>query len=477
MAEFFQQNRDIIFFIYGLAFFVLGLAVALQSRKHSQIPLARHLWLLATFGIVHGIYEWGAVFIPIQQTYSGFTLISLMYVIRLALEVISFLSLFQFGVEVLVLGGLPRSVQLVPILMFTLWGILILIISTFSGRSFLELRDVGDILARYLLGVPSAAAAAWGLWQQARQVQQMEMTRIADYFRGAAFAFGAYALSSAVVPRADFFPASILNYDFLLTTLGIPAAIFRAVCGTIIAILIIRGLEIFDVETERLIEETAQAHAIAADRERIGRELHDSTIQLLYGAGLTLEDAADMIDENPAYAKKRIGEVADTLNRTIRDIRAYILDLRRDTEGTNWRADLGELVRSLRLQTLIDAELVVAGIPAWEPADEESKEILAIARGALTNIARHARATRASVTLTYRAEQIELEMTDNGVGFSPSHNGNSPLSGEHQGLRNMRERAGLIAAELVVESTLQRGTTIRLVLPKRKENKAENYAS
>ncbi len=62
-------NHIIILFIYGQVFFVLGLAIFLQSRRHSRLKLARDLRWLASFGILHAMHEWGLVFIPIQAEY------------------------------------------------------------------------------------------------------------------------------------------------------------------------------------------------------------------------------------------------------------------------------------------------------------------------------------------------------------------------------------------------------------------------
>ena len=116
MVEFFQTNREIVFFIYGQAFFTLGLAVALRSRQRSQIAFAKHLWLLAAFGIVHGVYEWGIIFIPIQQTYLAPDTINLLRLIELLLETLSFFALFQFGVELTA----PR-LRLAPTALLLIW--------------------------------------------------------------------------------------------------------------------------------------------------------------------------------------------------------------------------------------------------------------------------------------------------------------------------------------------------------------------
>jgi signal transduction histidine kinase len=471
VAEFFNTNRVIVYFIYGEAFFVLGLAIALQSRKHSQLALAKRLWLLAVFGIVHGIYEWGSVFIPIQQTYLPAGVIGILRVLQLVLEAVSFLALFQFGVELLALASrrLWWSTAL-PSLLFLIWGIGLLVAETRLQATLDEVFVVGDILSRYGLAVPAALAAAWALWRQAQYVRGMDLPRITNYFRGAAYAFVAYAAASAIVPEADFFPASVANYDAVIALIGIPVPVFRAAIGTAIAYLIIRGSEIFDVETDRLLEEAERARAVAEDRERIGRELHDGIIQSLYAAGLLLQDATLTIDEDKKKAQERVREVIDLLNRTMRDIRRYILDLRGETENPDLQAGLRELVRTFRLDSLIEAEFIAQGTPHGVLTRDQRSHLLTIAREALTNASKHARATRVDVTLHYRPSEIELDIQDNGIGFSHDGGQGKNAGGEHQGLRNMLERAGLIGARLEIDSQPGSGTCVRLIMPLQEGN-------
>jgi signal transduction histidine kinase len=466
MTELFQTNRGIFYFVYGQAFFVLGLAVALQSRRHSQLGLARHLWLLATFGILHGLYEWGTVFIPLQQTYLQAGVVDLLRVLQLGLEAVSFLALFQFGIELIALAPPHRGkLRSLPVLALFVWLAGVSILEALSAQSFVEFFDIADSVTRYLLGVPGGIAAALGLWQQAQQVRRMNIPRIADYLGGSSLAFGLYAVLSAIVPPGDFFPATVLNYSSVLRAIGIPVPVFRAACGILIAYLIIRAMEIFDVETDRFLEEAAQARAVAADRERIGRELHDGIIQSLFAAGLTLEDAALTVGESPAHAQSRIGEVIDSLNRTIRDIRSYILDLRSHADTGDWQTDLGELVRAFRLHTLIETDFRVEGTRRDGLPTDVSRQILAITREALTNVKKHAQATRVEVTLAYRPEGMELEVRDNGIGLSPGDQAATTAGGEHQGMRNMQERATMMGARFKIGSAEPHGTVARLCVP------------
>src|SRR5688500_8891083 len=79
----------------------MGLAVALQSRQRSQLPLARPLVWLAGFGLVHGLMEWGYLFVPIQAGWLPQSVIELLLLLQLIMKPISFALLFQFGVELM----------------------------------------------------------------------------------------------------------------------------------------------------------------------------------------------------------------------------------------------------------------------------------------------------------------------------------------------------------------------------------------
>src|SRR5512134_1394265 len=105
MAEFlrdmFAANQIIILSVYGQVFFVLALAIALQSWRHSRLALARSLQWLAAFGLTHALYEWGDVFIPLQGQYLPGPLIDFLRSVQSVLLAVSFACLFQFGVETL----------------------------------------------------------------------------------------------------------------------------------------------------------------------------------------------------------------------------------------------------------------------------------------------------------------------------------------------------------------------------------------
>jgi hypothetical protein len=269
LYQFFELNSSLVFFAYGQVFFVLGLAIAVQSRKHSRLALARSLGWLAAFGITHGLHEWGYVFIPIQAQYAGVVLVSLLEIVQVILLTLSFGFLFQFGAELL--RERWPWLTAVPLLLTVFWGILFVMPGLIS-QGTLE-TSLAATWARYLLGFPGAMLAAWALrYQAAQQIKPLQLESIYRTLRLAGLALVAYAvLGGLVVPAGPFFPASVLNQEMLLAWLGIPVPVFRSLTGLVMALAIIRVLEVFDLEVDQRIEQLEMEQNLMAERERIAR--------------------------------------------------------------------------------------------------------------------------------------------------------------------------------------------------------------
>jgi signal transduction histidine kinase len=216
------------------------------------------------------------------------------------------------------------------------------------------------------------------------------------------------------------------------------------------------------MENARLHEQV-QRLAIVEERERIGKDLHDGIIQAIYAVGLSLEDVPELMDEEPDEARARIERATEALDQTIRDIRNFIFGLRPQLiDGLDLVEGLAALADEFRVNTMVDVEFHAdreAHLVALGP--DRTLELLTISREALSNIARHARATRATVRLVGRPDGLDLEIADNGVGFDTT----APRSLGHQGLRNIRARAIGIGATPIIDSEPGAGTRIILRVP------------
>jgi signal transduction histidine kinase len=466
LTEILEVNWIILYFVYGLVFFITGLIAGLQWQRRSHLELARPLPWLAAFGIAHGLNEWGYIFIPLQALYLDDMVVRMMVIAHLLLLAFSFFALFQFGVELLV-PQIPyrlRWLRAVPALVLVLWAVAVVLRGALAQDPLGVLVAIGDGWSRYFLGLPGAALACVGLLRQARQMRHRDLPRIARYLTGAGVAFAVYAVAGGlIVPFAPTPLASVLNYDLLDRTIQVPVPVFRSLCGLAMAFFITRSLDVFQVETERRIAAMEQAHALAAERERIGRELHDGIIQNLYAAGLLLEEARHLVVEDPPQAQQEVATVMGALNRAIQDIRRYIFDLRAAEQGRELETILENLVHDLRVDTLLDVNLEVTGQRCCWLDSDRIAHITQVAREALSNVVQHAQATRVNVNLTYAGDFTHVTISDNGQGMNPEAlNGGNPRS---QGLANMRARAHLLGGDLLLDNDTGPGLRLTLKIP------------
>ena len=215
------------------------------------------------------------------------------------------------------------------------------------------------------------------------------------------------------------------------------------------------------IESARLHERIGQL-AIVEERERIGRDLHDGIIQGIYAVALSLEEAAESVESEPDESRARIDRAIESLNLSIRDIRNFIFGLRPELlEQAGLVGGLAALADEFRLNTMVDIELEAAGVHELELPESKTLELLSIAREALSNVARHARASRATIHAHRIPEGIRLVVADNGVGFAAGRR----FGPSHQGLRNMRERAAGLGGIIDIQSEARRGTRIIVIVP------------
>jgi PAS domain S-box-containing protein len=235
----------LVWFIYGLAFFVLGLMILVYPKKDSKFDLARHIWLVGTFGIVHGLNEWLDMFIAIGGPLPP----DILAAARMVTLPTSFFFLVQFGVTILSKNaGKRRLLQMVPFLLASVW-VAIFLLSKPDHRLLM-----GDIWSRYLLCLPGTVLTAWGLFSQVPGFRVMRLYSITRNLEIAAATFLVYGvLAGLFSKKADFFPASILNRETFMALTGLPVQLFRAVCAVVTAWTVVRMLDVFRWETQEAL--------------------------------------------------------------------------------------------------------------------------------------------------------------------------------------------------------------------------------
>lgn len=203
--------------------------------------------------------------------------------------------------------------------------------------------------------------------------------------------------------------------------------------------------------------------AVLEERERIGMDLHDGTIQSIYGVGLALENARMLLRENPQVAEDRLQKAMEDLDHTIRDIRNYILDLRpSQMHGESLIEGLGRLITEFRQNTKLEVSLAGPKEPLTDLTQVNAMSLFHICQEALANIAKHAKATKVTVDLWATSERILLEVSDDGQGFELEQ-ANKTVG---HGLANMQTRVQNVGGDLDISSAPGEGTSILAWVPR-----------
>lgn len=200
------------------------------------------------------------------------------------------------------------------------------------------------------------------------------------------------------------------------------------------------------------------------ERERIAHDLHDGTIQALYALGLELDALSNRADVPPVTREPLTHGVA-RINDLIGDIRAYITML--EAEAPAAQPELGRDLAFVLRQMVPSGTDTVVNITAaalQELSARESEDLLYIAREAISNAIRHGEATKIAVDLRQTPGETALTIQDNGAGFDSEH--------VRTGLGSvtMRTRAERLGGTLTVLGIPGMGTTVRVAIPRRRDD-------
>jgi signal transduction histidine kinase len=206
-----------------------------------------------------------------------------------------------------------------------------------------------------------------------------------------------------------------------------------------------------------------QSKAVLVERTRLARDLHDSLEQTLTGISLHLGTAAKLFRGNPSSSTHHLQLARNWLRQSQEELRRSIWDLRsRELEQFDLANALRQSAEHLVDGTKIRFEFATHG-PKRPLPEVVEENVLRIGQEALTNIAKHARANRISLTLDFSDYALSLRVEDNGVGFEPPI---VPQTGDNRfGLIGMGERARRLSGQVVIKSVPGRGTVIALEIP------------
>jgi signal transduction histidine kinase len=216
------------------------------------------------------------------------------------------------------------------------------------------------------------------------------------------------------------------------------------------------------IENARL-HVNARRLAVLEERNRIGMDLHDGIIQSIYGVGLALEGTKLLVDEDAVAAKEKIDHAIDGLNQAIRDLRAYILDLRPRQLGTDGlMSGIKRLIAEYRANTFSEVNYMPPDSDLKELTQTQSLALFHICQEALANAAKHAKAKSVQVSLWTTEDRALIEIHDDGKGF----NTDEMSSFIGHGLANMQTRARSSGGDIDITSVPGEGTTVFVWVPR-----------
>lgn len=218
-----------------------------------------------------------------------------------------------------------------------------------------------------------------------------------------------------------------------------------------------------NLSLEQLVEERTAALMLAMEqRERLGRDLHDDVLQLLYAAGLNLKTAVPPLKSCPPDVAGQIRHTIGELELAMQHLRDYITGPRKSADGKPpVGVALAGLVQNLTVTDGLRFSLnLQPGLSAVLLSGAKTENVVHIVREALSNCMRHSRATQGLVTVQCDNGMLRIEINDDGIGFNPDD-----ARQDGQGLANMAARAEEMGGTLAMASSPGQGTRIVVEIP------------
>ncbi|MBE7433864.1 MAG: sensor histidine kinase [Anaerolineales bacterium] len=470
----------VIYFFYGLAFFSMGLLVAMEGGRSTDARLRMALRPLAGFGLVHAAHEWLEMF-KLMGHFSPL-LEDIYPLFALSILAFSFLSLAAFGAY-LVLGSEStwRVSLIIPLGLEAVWVYGLLVFKSRYGSDVIY--TVADVWTRYAIAIPAGLLAAAGLIVQQRAFRRAGLVSFGRDSLWASVAFVWYSLVGQLFTAPSPLPPStFLNSELFGATFGFSIQLLRAVAAVFASIFVIRFLRAFQVESDSKIAElqAARLHesqqreqlraelfrrvvgAQEAERQRIARDLHDETGQSLTAVGMGLKSLS--VETDSKKRNSTLTQLQSLTSDSIRELQRIISDLRpAHLDDLGLSATLRWYASRIHELTSIHVRVDIEGD---EPALDDAVKItiFRIVQEALNNVIKHAGATVINVKIHYLSAEVRIHVFDNGVGFDMKAV-QSRIGRVSLGLAGMEERAALLGGGVTVSSRPGYGTEVEAVVP------------
>jgi len=476
------ETLFVIYFIYGLAFFSMGLILILEASRTPSLEQKRLLLPLSVFGLLHGIHEWLEIFALQNEKIHG-NLPEWTTWFRLIWLALTYVTLWFYGWQAFqvarkhfspfIFFGLATLPPYLPL-------VLIDVLYAFYQGDITPLQTTGG-LVRYLLAVPGAAIASLGLRARANRAKADARRPLDTHLNWTALGFALYSVTHLAVPKMDTLTASLINAEAFTQMTGLPIQALRTFAAIIITWNLFRAIQFLENERQAQLTAAQQArlealeqheimrrdllrHIVRAqeeERSRIARELHDEMAQTLTAFTLDLGTLKQVTGTRskaaPILARlQELGkQMSQSMHQMVYDLRPAHLDDLGLLPALQFMADRDGPRLGLKIEFKTDGE------PHRNDSLAETV-LFRIAQESITNIARHAKSNKAVIRLSYLSQEIKLEISDKGIGFDPEEKFIAPRG---WGLAGMKERAESVGGRFEVRSEAKHGTTICVHIP------------
>ncbi len=287
LSAFLTRHIIYIYFLYGLAFFALGLVLLSEGRHTSEFRFARALRPLACFAFVHSAHEWFEMFQIVAAHTTGHTAGLGEEAVRVGILVTSFGFLLVFGTRLLPRAEqFPRAGPLQVALILGVWAAAVGVVYVRRRPDAESLILAADVLARYLLGITGSVLATWALLRERRDFHLRGMSAYGQGLLWAALAFFVYGVVGQLFVRPSIVaPSHVLNTALFVRLFGFPVQILRGVAAVAIAVALGNALRAFEAESRMRLARAnkarieAQAAALEAQTRRT-QEVETLNLQL-----------------------------------------------------------------------------------------------------------------------------------------------------------------------------------------------------
>jgi two-component system, NtrC family, sensor kinase len=320
----------ILYLLYGLAFFTLGVAILSRDVRFSELGIAKIIWLLALFGIIHGFHEWLELLehlVPAIRT-------PVFSLFRLIVVSISFLFLLYFGLflNIIAFYG-DKALKSIPGGIKALIGIssLTLIVAAI----YFDLGNGKDINTRMFVALPGGLLSGIGLIMYSRTVRTFSKNVAINFIFAGSFMV-CYAISSGIIPS-----------NVIVPFVGVKIILFRGVFAFFIMFFTIRALSVFNLEQREIINEKllrfSQSEKLASMGILAAGIAHEINNPLA-NASLNLEMLRDLLQGDERINKK-LEAIERNLTRASM-IAKELLHFSRDRETELEPTDINHVLRS-----------------------------------------------------------------------------------------------------------------------------------